>query len=164
MPTPSEWVQIAVIGAGATAVLDTWSWLLQRLGVPSSGFALVGRWVGHFARGRFAHASIAKAEPIAHELGLGWLTHYAVGIAFAALAVFVQGTAWLARPTFGPALAIGAATVAMPLFVMQPAMGAGLAAAKTPTPWKNRLRSLANHAVFGCGLYLAARALGALTA
>lgn len=42
---------------------------------------------------------------------------------------------------------------------MQPAMGAGIAAANTPTPWKNRLRSLANHAVFGLGLYLAAALL-----
>ena len=36
------------------------------------------------------------------------------------------------------------------------AMGAGIAARKTPTPWANRWRSLANHTVFGVGLYLAA--------
>jgi hypothetical protein len=47
----------------------------------------------------------------------------------------------------------------MPFFVMQPAMGAGIAASRTPTPWRNRLRSLATHAVFGCGLYLSAAAL-----
>ena len=32
-------------------------------------------------------------------------------------------------------------------------MGAGIAASRTPTPWKNRLRSLLTHAVFGAGLY-----------
>jgi hypothetical protein len=148
---------VALIGIGATAVMDAWLLLLQRLGVPTTDIGLIGRWVGHLARGRVAHASIAKAAPIAGERAIGWLTHYAVGIAFAALLVAVQGTTWLREPTLWPALAIGVATVAMPWFVMQPAMGAGFASAKTPTPLKNRLRSLANHAVFGLGLYLAAR-------
>jgi len=39
---------------------------------------------------------------------------------------------------------------------MQPAMGAGFAASRTPAPMKNRIRSVANHAVFGLGLYLSA--------
>ncbi len=71
----------------------------------------------------------------------------------------VLGITWLEQPTYLPALAFGALTVAAPWFVMQPAMGAGFAASKTPTPLKNCLRSLANHAVFGTGLYLAAAAL-----
>jgi hypothetical protein len=39
---------------------------------------------------------------------------------------------------------------------MQPAMGSGVMASKTPAPLSNSLRNLANHAVFGTGLYLAA--------
>lgn len=150
---------IALVGIGATAVMDAWLLLLSLLGVPTSSFALVGRWVGHLARGRFAHAAIAKAQPVEFELGLGWLTHYLIGIGFAGLLVAVQGSAWLERPTYLPALVVGVATVAAPWLVMQPAMGAGFAAAKTPSPQANRLRSLANHAVFGTGLYLAAAAL-----
>jgi hypothetical protein len=46
---------------------------------------------------------------------------------------------------------LGLASVVMPLFVMQPAMGAVFAAARTATPWRNRLRALANHGVFGLG-------------
>jgi hypothetical protein len=38
-------------------------------------------------------------------------------------------------------------------------MGSGFLASKTPAPLKNCLRNLANHAVFGAGLYLAAAAL-----
>lgn len=150
---------VALVGIGATAVMDAWLLLLSRLGVPTAGFALVGRWVGHLPRGRFVHAAISKAAPVRFEAGLGWLTHYAVGIAYAVLLVAVQGVAWLAQPTFLPALVAGVVTVAAPWFVMQPAMGAGFAATKTPTPLKNCLRSLANHAVFGTGLYLAAAAL-----
>lgn len=163
MPTPLELAHVGLVGAGATAVLDAWLLLSRRLGMPASNFALVGRWVGHVAHGRCAHAAIAQAEPVAHESGLGWLTHYAVGVAFAGLLVGVQGIGWLHQPSLLPALAVGVATVALPLFVMQPAMGAGFAASKTPAPLKNCLRSLANHAVFGTGLYLAAVTLGWVT-
>jgi hypothetical protein len=125
---------------------------------------MVGRWVGHFSRGEFAHAAIAKAAPIPYELGLGWLIHYLIGIAYAVLLVGVQGTAWLGQPTALPALVLGVVTVAAPWFVMQPAMGAGFLALKTPTPLKNGLRSLASHAIFGAGLYLAAVALARVAA
>lgn len=150
---------IALVGIGATALMDVWLMLLSRLGVPTTSFALVGRWVAHLPRGRFAHAAISKAEPVEFELGLGWLIHYLIGIAYAGLLVALQGAAWLVEPTFLPALAFGVVTVLAPWFVMQPAMGAGFAASKTPAPLKNCLRSLANHAVFGIGLYLSAAAL-----
>jgi hypothetical protein len=139
--------------------MDLWLLLLLRLNVPTTDWALVGRWVGHLPRDRFAHVAIAKAPPVAGELGLGWLTHYAVGIAYACLLVGVSGSEWTREPSLLPALAVGVGTVLLPLFVMQPAMGAGFAASKTPTPLQNCLRSLANHAVFGAGLYLAALCL-----
>lgn len=164
MPTLAAPTHVALVGIGATALMDLWLLLLSRLGVPGTSFAMVGRWVGHFARGRFAHAAVAKADPVPFELGLGWLTHYTIGIAYAALLVALQGSAWLAQPTVLPALAFGAATVAAPWFVMQPAMGAGFLALKTPTPLKNGLRNLANHVVFGAGLYVAAAALAGFAA
>jgi hypothetical protein len=52
--------------------------------------------------------------------------------------------------------------VAAPFLLMQPALGAGIAAAKTPNPTAARLRSLMTHAVFGLGLYFAARLTAAL--
>lgn len=156
---PPHWVAAVLIGVGATAVLDLWLVALKRLGVPTGSFALIGRWVAHMARGRFSHASIAKVEPVANELMLGWVTHYAVGIGFAAVLVALQGQAWVRQPTLAPALLTGVATVAMPLLVMQPAMGSGFAASRTPTPLRNCVRSVANHAVFGMGMYLAAVAI-----
>lgn len=162
MSTTPPWVAIVLTGLGATAVLDLWLAVLKRLGVPTGSFALIGRWVGHMARGSFVHASMARAEPVRHELLIGWFTHYAVGIAFATVLVVLQGSAWVRQPTMWPAVLTGVATVAMPLFVMQPAMGSGFAASRTPTPLKNCARSVANHAVFGVGLYLAAAAAAAL--
>ncbi|GAB2874368.1 DUF2938 domain-containing protein [Pseudoduganella ginsengisoli] len=151
-----EIVNVVLIGIGATAVMDAWLMLLKRLGVPTLNFAFIGRWAGHLVRGTFAHAAIAKSAPVKGELALGWLMHYAIGIAFSVLLVLVQGLQWTAHPTLLPAVAVGLATVAAPLLVMQPAMGAGIASSKTPTPLKNCLRSVANHTVFGLGLYMAA--------
>lgn len=159
MPSASLVAQTVLVGILATAVMDVWLLLLRRLGVPTAGFAMVGRWVGHIARGRLMHAAIAKAAPVRCELGLGWLTHYLIGIAYAGLLVALCGPAWLVHPAWLPALIFGLATVAAPWFVMQPAMGAGVLARKTPAPLGNALRNLANHAVFGTGLYLAATVL-----
>lgn len=146
----------AGIGIGATAVMDAWLLVLKRLGVASLNFAFIGRWVAHLLRGRLTHPAIAKAEPVSGELALGWLMHYATGIAFAGLLLGIEGMAWARSPTPMPALTIGFATVAIPLLLVQPAMGAGFAALKTPTPLRNCLKSLVNHGVFGLGLYLAA--------
>lgn len=155
-PSLPDLARIAVIGAGATATMDLWLLALARLGIPTLDFAMVGRWVGHWRRGEFRHAAIARAAPVKGERALGWLVHYATGVAFAALLVAVAGVRWLDTPTALPALAVGVATVAAPWLLMQPAMGAGIASSKTPSPAKNRARSLANHAVFGAGLYLSA--------
>lgn len=159
MLTALESARVLAVGAGATLVMDAWLLGLRAIGVPVSDFALIGRWVGHWPRGRFAHAAIAQAAPVRYERALGWLTHYAVGIAYAVLLVAVAGADWLRQPTLAPALGFGVVTLAVPLFVMQPAMGAGLAGSRTAAPLRNVLRSFANHAVFGAGLYLAAAAL-----
>ena len=157
-------VHTTLVGIGATALMDAWLALQTRLGLPGTSFGLIGRWVGHMRHGRWTHGAIAKAPPVRFERSLGWLTHYAVGITFAALLVAVQGVTWLMRPTPGPALVFGLITVAAPWFVMQPAMGAGWAASRTASPLQNRLRSLLNHAVFGGGLYLSAAALASASA
>lgn len=163
MATFQTLAQVVFIGVGATALMDVWLLLLKRMGVQTLNFALIGRWVGHLARGTVVHPAIAKARPVPGELALGWSTHYIVGVAFAGLLVCSQGIAWPVHPTFLPAFAVGVSTVIAPLFVMQPAMGAGFAASKTPAPLKNCLRSLANHSVFGVGLYLAASCIAWLS-
>lgn len=162
-PLLQDLARIALIGAGATALMDLWLLLLKRLHLPTLDFGLIGRWAGHVLRGRFVHAAIAKATPVRGERALGWLVHYAVGIAFAGLLAGLQGMAWTHDPCLLPALAVGIGSVAAPWFVMQPAMGAGVAASRTPTPWKSRARSLATHAVFGLGLYIAAVSITRVT-
>lgn len=154
--TSPDTLRIILIGCGATLVMDAWLMLLKRFGVQTLNIAFIGRWFGHLVLGRFRHASISKAPPIPNELLLGWLVHYVTGIAFAGMLVGITGLAWLRSPTWIPAVLVGIGTVVAPFFIMQPAMGSGIAGAKTPAPMKGRLRSVANHAVFGLGLYLSA--------
>lgn len=147
---------VAFIGVFATAVMDAWLCVLARLGVPTTDWRLVGRWVGQMPRGRFAHASISQVPAVRGEHALGWLTHYTVGIAYALGFVGFTCPTWVWAPTVLPALGFGLASAVMPLLVMQPAMGYGFAAAKTATPLRNCLRAVANHGVFGLGLYIGA--------
>ena len=146
--------QALLLGIGATLILDLWTLLLARgLIIPGANWAMVGRWIGHFPRGRFVHPSIAQAAAVPGEHALGWLAHYLIGVGFAALLLLICGLEWARQPTLAPALIIGVVTVAAPFLLMQPGMGAGIAASKMPKPNVARLRSLMAHSVFGLGLY-----------
>lgn len=155
-------VTILCIGIGATLVMDVWTMLLKAAGMPTLNYAFVGRWIGHWGNGTFSHAPIGKAAPVRGETLVGWFVHYAVGIVFAAALVLLYGTAWVQQPTVWPAVKVGLVTLVMPWLIMQPAFGAGIAASRTPAPWKSRLQSVATHAVFGVGMYVAAVVLQSL--
>ncbi|KVT36083.1 DUF2938 domain-containing protein [Burkholderia ubonensis] len=158
--TADALLRLLLIGAGGTLVMDLWALFRRRaFGTPSLDYALVGRWLGHMASGRFRHASIVAAAPVRHERPLGWLAHYAIGIAFAGLPVALAGMQWISAPTLLPALVSGIGSVAAPFFVMQPAFGFGIAAARTPQPSVARRRSLVTHLSYGLGLYVAAQVL-----
>lgn len=145
-----------LVGVGATAIIDAWALARRRaFGIPLPDYGMVGRWLGHLPRGRFVHDAIARSPAVPGERPLGWVAHYLIGIAFAALLVGAAGTDWLREPTLAPALSVGIATVAAPLFVLQPGMGLGLAARRAPRPWAARLQAFVTHAVFGLGLYAA---------
>lgn len=141
-------------GIGATLVMDLWALFQKRvLGLATLNYAMVGRWIGHLPRGKFAHASIAAAPPIPGERAIGWIAHYAIGVVFAGIVLAVWGMGWARQPTLLPALLVGVATIVAPFLIMQPGMGLGIAAAKTPRPNLARLRSIITHTIFGAGLY-----------
>lgn len=152
-----------VIGVGATVILDLWTALLARFGMPPANWGMVGRWIGHFPRGRFIHDNIAQAAPVAGEHIIGWTAHYVIGVAYAFLLLAIVGLDWARSPTAPPALVFGLVTIVAPFFIMQPGMGAGIASSNAANPGAARLKSLMSHTVFGLGLYAAA-ALAALAA
>ena len=143
-----------VIGVGATIILDLWNVLLRAFGVASTNWGMVGRWIGHFPRGRFVHDSIAAAAPIPGEHAIGWIAHYVIGVMYALMLLAIVGMDWARAPTLLPALAFGLATIVAPFFIMQPGMGAGIAASRTPNPAAARVRSLFSHVSFAVGLYV----------
>lgn len=154
-----------VMGVVAAALMDAWGFLLRRaFGISTLDYALLGRWIGHVPKGRLFHERIASADPIPGERPLGWLAHYAIGVAFAALLLAMVGLDWARSPSLWPALALGLGTIVAPWLLMQPGMGAGIAGSRTADPTATRLRNLATHGVYGMGLYLAAVALSIVAA
>lgn len=145
---------ILLTGIGATATTDLWGIVRKRLlGVAAPNYGLIGRWIAWLPRGRLFHDPIAATPPVRGERAIGWMVHYLIGIAFAALLPAIWGPEWIRQPTLLPALIVGIGTVAAPFFVMQPAMGAGVAASRTPRPTAARLQSFLTHTIFGLGLY-----------
>jgi hypothetical protein len=149
-------ISALIIGIGATALIDVWAIARKRLlDVPPPDYGLVGRWLIHMTRGRFRHDSIKATPSVAGERLAGWIAHYSIGIAFAAVLLCIWGLEWIRHPTLAPALIVGIGSVAAPFLLMQPGMGAGIAASRTPHPGVARLHSLVTHATFGIGLYAA---------
>jgi len=147
------WRSVAV-GVGGTVLMDLWAILLSFLpGQRWPNWAPVGRWFWHLRSGKVFHDDIGKATPYEHELALGWIGHYAVGILYGVLLVAVAGTAWLEAPTFLPAWAVGIVTVGAGWFLLQPGLGLGWAASKLPNANRVRLLNLAAHTVFAAGMY-----------
>jgi hypothetical protein len=149
-----------VIGIGATVLMDIWAVILWKFfGQGAPNWAPVGRWCWHLGRGKVFHDDIGKASLYPAEQAMGWLFHYAVGIAYGVILVLWMGPEWLAAPTFLPAFIWGIITVGAGWFLLQPGLGIGWAASKTPNPSKVRALNLAAHTVFAVGLWGTALAL-----
>lgn len=143
-----------IIGVGATVLMDLWAILLYRLFAQSRpNWAPVGRWFWHLKNGVVFHESIGNAEPYTHELALGWVSHYAVGIVYGILLAVMVGPGWFAEPTFLPAWILGIVTVGAGWFLLQPGLGLGWAASKTSNPTKVRALNLVAHTIFAIGLW-----------
>ncbi|ELY3083148.1 DUF2938 domain-containing protein [Klebsiella aerogenes] len=153
-------VQILLTGLGATLVMDLWS-LFQKhiLKIAPLNYALVGRWALWLARGTVRHNTITATPPLHGERFTGWLCHYLIGIAFAAVPFMLSGADWFYAPTLATALLSGVVTLLAPFLILQPAFGFGIAASRLPRPWLARSLSLLAHLAYGIGLYLAASVL-----
>ena len=151
---------LGTILIGATAAMDVWSIVLWKVfGQGAPDWAPVGRWTWHLQGGTVFHRRIGDAAPYAHEQALGWFVHYAVGILYGVALALVMGAAWLAAPTFLPALVWGIVTVAAGWFLLQPGLGLGWVASKTPNPIEVRVMNLVAHVIFALGMWGTALAL-----
>lgn len=148
-------ISAIVIGLGATLTSDLWAVFLKRaFEIAPPNMCLIGRWLRYMPEGIFTHSNIGSAPQKNAECIVGWIAHYSVGVMFALVFVAFVGNEWLQHPTLIPAIIFGIVTVLAPFFLMQPAFGFGIVSSKSSNPTQARLRSLMNHFVFGCGLYI----------
>lgn len=148
-----------VVGIGATATVDGFTYLLSLFTHKGHGILYLGRWVAYIFEGQFVHNTIRETPSIANELLIGWLTHYTMGIAFAFALVFVFGKQWLSSPSFLPATIIGNVTLFLPICILQPALGFGIAFSRMPHAPFLLIKILLIHAVYAIGLYWVAIAV-----
>jgi len=153
-------VRMALVGIVATAMLDLWALMLNRLfGLPVTNWGHVGRWVSGVPSGQLRHSDIAAVPPVAHERLAGWVTHYAIGIVYAGL-YFVLLSAAGTGPGIGSAVAFGLVTVLAPWLILQPGLCIGYFASRAPRPNRTRALNLLSHLVFGVGLFVGSVVLG----
>lgn len=147
------WRGIAM-GLGGTIFMDIWAMILHRFfGEPAPNWGPVGRWFWHLPKGRVFHDSIANAEAYRHEVVLGWISHYAVGILYGIILTLIVPAGWFAGPTFTLPFVVGIVTVGAGWFLLQPGLGIGWAASKVANPSKVRALNLVAHTVFALGMY-----------
>lgn len=154
--------QAVMIGIGGTIILDLYAVLAQRLfGIGATNWRMVGRWFGNMPRGQFVQTNMMQTAPVWGEHALGWIIHYVIGAGYGLLLVVIWGPGWLGDPDIAAPLILALALLILPYFMMMPGMGMGLAGARTPKPNITRIKSVAGHSIFGCGMYLTAALLQA---
>lgn len=151
-----KFIQITLIGIGATITMDLWGIFMKFLGIKGLNMAHLGRWFLTLSQKKWFHENIANSPVVHGELVVGWIVHYMIGISFAYLLVKVYGIVWLEKPTLKPAIIIGIITLFGPLMILQPALGLGYFASKSANPMFSVLRSIGSHTIFGLGLYASA--------
>lgn len=143
-----------LIGIGATIVMDLWALLLAAMpGQAHPNWGLVGRWFWHLRHGRIFHDDISTSAPYEHEVALGWIGHYAVGVLYGVIFAIYGGAEWFSDPVFFPVWIFGIMTVSAGWFLLQPGLGIGWAASKLPNARNVRLLNLIAHTFFALGMY-----------
>jgi len=147
-------LQSIFIGIIATLIIDLWSVLLKNAWrLPTTNWAMVGRWFAHFPKGKFTHNKIADAEAYKFELWLGWGMHYVLGIVYAFLYLFLVTKITSNEPELLSALLFGIVTVLAPWLILQPGLGLGICASRAVKPNLIRAINLSVHGIFGVALF-----------
>ena len=155
-------IRSVLIGAFATAALDLWNILLNRMyGHALPNWTFIGRWVVETLGGRPYQPAIGDVGVHANETAIGWAFHYAVGIAFAA-ALLLIWPGWATSPSLLPPLIVGWVTIGCGWFILSPLLGGGWAHAKRPDPMTPRLLNILAHTVFGIAMWIAGLGLKGL--
>jgi Protein of unknown function (DUF2938) len=149
-------VRGVMAGVLGTVAMDCLNHLFARFGMLTKvDVGAIGKMSSGWVHGRFFYAHPGEMKPVAHELLLGYFTHYAIGLGLAI--PFVYGWDLLFGGPASPlwALIYGIATTVASLFIVFPMMGLGACGKRSPDGMRGPLSSLANHFFFGLGMALA---------
>jgi hypothetical protein len=149
-------LKTALVGIGATAIVDGFTFVLSLFTHKGHGIVYIGRWVAYIFKGKLFHNTIIETPPSANEMLIGWLTHYTVGILFAFSLIAIFGKRWLVKPNFMAAMIIGNVTLFFPICVLQPALGFGIAFSKLSQAPFLLIKIILIHVVYAIGLYCVA--------
>jgi hypothetical protein len=151
-----------VVGLLSTLVMDLSSLIGLSFGLagrdpPRTGYNLVGRWMLYLLRGKRSHSTILDSPPIQHEVLVGILVHYMIGVSLGL--IYFAGLDLIGTiPTPLSAVAFGVATTVLPWFYLYPAWGYGRFGANA-RGFRMTYFSLYNHTFFGLGIALSAALL-----
>lgn len=159
MRTKNTTLKTIIVGIGATASVDFFTFILGHFTHKGHGILYVGRWVAYTFKGTFFHDNIIASPVVKNEMLIGWIAHYTIGILFAFSLLLLFGKKWLQTPNFLAAMIIGNLTLFFPLCILQPAMGFGVAFSKLPQAGILLIKIISIHIVYGLGLYFTAVAL-----
>lgn len=142
-----------VAGVFGTLVMDSLNYLVARTRLISRiDVATIGRMAAGWARGRVRYANPNEMKQLKHEMLIGLITHYTIGVVLAV--PFVLGWSFLVGGSPSPAWAFvyGIATTVASWFFVYPSMGLGVFGRQAPDGTKATISSLANHLFYGLGL------------
>ena len=144
---------IIFVGMFACFIFDIWQDLLRRIsGIPTSNWALVGRWFWGVVSDRCLVAKgLSSQDPRPYELQLGWAIHYLVAIGYAfTFWILMEGN--IVEPSILDGLIFGVVSVVIPWFFFMPALGNGIMARHTPNPPLACSLAFMMHSVFGIAI------------
>ena len=122
---------------------------------------LLGRWIGHILDGNFVFLNIPTLNPIQHEIALGWVAHYIIGILDAIIFMFILKhfvkKSYSDLSVFTISILFGWLLIIFPFLVLEPAMGVGIFAVSSPNPDLTRWLTFSFHSIFGLGLFIGYR-------
>ncbi len=121
--------------------------------------AMIGRWAGGLARGRWRHDDITAEPPMRGELCMGLATHYLTGVVLTQVYVAALRRGGL-MPDPLKATAFGLATSALPLLILYPSMGYGCCGRRADDARRLLRVMLLGHVAFGAGIGLEAALTG----
>jgi len=145
--------KVLVAGVLGTAAMDMGNLLFLRAGLLLKiEVGMIGRMAAGWTRGRLRYRHPGEMEEVTNEKALGYLAHYAIGVALAF--PYVQGWKILVGGPVSPAWAIlyGVGTTVASWFFVYPCMGFGAFGRRSPDGLRAVLSPLANHFFYGLGL------------